>query len=131
MGSADPNSLLQQLAEGGLEAVPAIYLEAVADECAHQADATGDARYVTLAIVFRETLDWWSHHDEHGGIPTPVAKGIDRVIVMQLSQVIANEDQAEAFRAVEQLADDLRAYLTGPEEWIELGYLKPLDDADR
>jgi hypothetical protein len=124
--------LLQKLAEGGFTAVPADHLEAVADECARQADATGDGRYVTLAIIFRETLDWWSHHDEHGGIPTPVAKGIDRVILMQLSRVLANKDQAEAFRAAERLADDLRAYLTGPEEWIELGYLKPLDDdADR
>ena len=128
MSSSDPTRLLQELAEGGLEAVPALQLATVADECARQADVTGDARYSTLATTFRETFDWWTDHDERGGIPTAVANGIDRVIMMQLSRVITSDDQAEAFRAATQLANDIRAYLTGPEEWIELGYLKPIDD---
>jgi hypothetical protein len=125
MSSPDRHSPLDDLASHGLQAIPASRFLEAAEDCAARASATGDARYPILHQVMGEVLDWWTDHDERGGIPAAVVSEINGVITQQLPIVLALEQPTDGYAAAVRLADDLRALRTGPEEWIARGYLKP------
>ncbi len=128
MSTSDYRSLLDELARHGLEAVPAMHLAEVATECDARARVSGDARYPVLEHLFRDVLDWWSDHDERGGIPTPVASEIDSTIRQRLPVVLGADLPTDGYAAAVQLAHTLRPLLLGPEEWIARGYLAPSTD---
>jgi hypothetical protein len=54
-----------------------------------------------------------------------VAAQIDALIMRDLPGVIAVEQPRDGYRDAMQFAEEMRELLTGPEEWIALGYLTP------
>lgn len=126
MGGPPPVPLLSALAQGGVAAVPPEQWPDVAVECDACARATGDARYPVLQQVLLQTSEWW---DERGGVPTAIANQIHDVITKQLPSTLASESPANAYVLATNLAQDLRALLTGTADWIERGYVsRPGDD---
>lgn len=125
MSTSGRDSLLDALASGGLDAIPAERFTEVAQECHEKASETGDARYPVLEQLVLEVLDWWSDYDERGGVPRPIVDRIDRAITSELPSVLESSDSADAYGRARHLADELRDLLTGPSDWISKGYLSP------
>jgi hypothetical protein len=117
-------SPLEVLASDGLRGLPVSDFGAVVEESAASARATGDARYTTLADLFGSLQEWWSDHDEMGGIPSPLAAEIDSLIVSRLPEVLRAASAAEGYAMAAGLASEVRRLMTGPNDWIKRGYLR-------
>lgn len=117
-------SSLEVLAADGLRGLPVSEFAAVVEECVTSTRASGDARYPALADLFESLHEWWSDHDERGGIPSPVAADIDSLIVNRLPGVLSAASAAEGYAIAADLAREVRRLMTGPDDWIRRGYLR-------
>jgi hypothetical protein len=127
MTRSSPASLLQALADDGLRAVPADRFEEVAEECDARARETGDARYPVLHQVLLQANSWW---DERGGVPKAIADEVDAVIRSQLPGALAEPSSREGYARAMDLANGLRALMTGLNNWVDRGYLKPPPESE-
>jgi hypothetical protein len=124
MTESRPDSVLDSLANQGLAAVPASRFGEVVEECNARADESGDARYPVLGRIFEDVAEWWSEHDERGGIPSALSDQINSAIKQRLPSVLAPQLAKDGYAKALRLAEMLEELLTGPGDWLARGYLK-------
>lgn len=117
-------STLQNLATNGFSAVRADQLGDLAIWCRDYSEATGDARFAAVAQGLLELSEWWSEHDESGGIPVPLRDDIEAVIKNRLPDVLAAESPRDAGPLARIFREEIERHLSGPQQWIADGYVE-------
>jgi hypothetical protein len=110
-------SRLEALADYGFGAVRPEELGGLAIECRENCENTGDGRYCILADLFSAVNDWWSEHDESGGVPEYIVRDLENVLRMHLLPVVRSDNPAEAAMLATMLRREVDSKLIGPSEW--------------
>jgi hypothetical protein len=115
---------LRRLAEQGFKSVPVDQFGALARWCLNRCETTGDARFCFLHWMLQGIDEWWSDHDESGGIPVQLSQQLETVLLEELAGVLDASGSAEGSRRGARLLRRILPMLTGPNEWVELGWGK-------
>ena len=105
---------LRRLAEQGFRGVPADRLRALADWCWDYGEASGDARFCSLARTLWMIDDWWTEHD---AVDPAVAADIESAIVADLGAVLDAEDPASGSMLARSMRQRVGPRLLPPEQW--------------
>jgi hypothetical protein len=108
---------LEALAAGGFTAVRPEELGDLAAACQERCENTGDGRYCILADVFSAIDDWWSEHNESGGVPQDIVHDLEGVLGSQLLPVLRSDNLAEAAKLATMLRREIEPKLIGPSGW--------------
>ena len=117
---------LEQLAQGGVSAIPVNAWPEVADRVWQEGVAAGDSRYCVISVMLRTAAEWWS---QLGGVPSPLAEDVDRLLRERLPAVLEAADPAEGARRAEELQMAVAERLEPSHRWDERGYVRALRDA--
>jgi hypothetical protein len=105
---------LHRLADGGLDALPVDHWADLSAWCWDWAEASGDARFCSLARALTAVDEWMS---AHGVVPDDVWRNIDRVCREDLPGVLAPSDPTAAAALGRQFRQRVLAQLIPPERW--------------
>jgi hypothetical protein len=109
--------LLEALAADGFKAVRPEELGDLAAACREYCENTGDGRYCILADVLSAMDDWWSEHNESGGVPQYIVHDLEGVLGSHLLPVLRSDNLAEAAMLATMLRREIEPKLTGPSGW--------------
>jgi len=114
---------LRSLSKHGLRDYSASRVTDLATWCRDFAEASGDARYFSVGDALAALADWWSDHDERGGIPVQVANDLSATITRHLPDVLDAESASDGAQLARLFRFELMAQLGNVEDWIEAGYM--------
>lgn len=107
---------LRRLAEDGFDGLSADRLGDLAAWCWDWSEATGDARYCSLARSFTAIDTWWS---EYVTIPRAIAAEIERVLREDLPGVLEASDPAAGAGFARLMRQRVLSLLRPPTEWSD------------
>ena len=119
------SSTLRRLAVEGIAATPGDDLTVLALWCRDFCEASGDARYCSVADTLTALDQWRQQHDESGGVPTGLLRDIDQVIQAWLPDVLDADVPADASQLARTLRQEVQSLLLEPAEWAKRGYVQP------
>jgi hypothetical protein len=114
---------LQTLAYQGFVSIKGNQLGDLAVWCRDYSEATGDARYASIGQALSELFEWWSFHDESGGIPVQLMNEIEEIIKSRLSEILMTESARDAAPLARSFRQEIERKLSGPQDWVAGGYV--------
>jgi hypothetical protein len=121
---------LRLLSERGFEGVPGDQLYHLGVWCSEFSEASGDARYSTIGSTLIDLAEWWSEHDEYGGIPPALKNELESLLTSQLPTILGLENASEAAPLARLLREEVQSRLTGVNDWIAAGYVMNTEQRD-
>ena len=97
-------------------------LTSVAIWCRDWCAATGDGRYCILGEALGALDEWWSEHNERGGVPTALLAELQAVLASRLADVLDAPLPADGASLAALLRDEVCALLLPASAWVANGY---------
>ena len=113
---------LELLAANGFSGISGDQLGDLAVWCRDYAEASGDARFSSIGEALFSLDEWWSEHDERGGIPVRLKDEIEDVLTSRLPDILSATSPSDAAPLARLLREEVQSKLIGPQEWVLEGY---------
>jgi hypothetical protein len=108
---------LRRLAERGLVAFPLDNLETLVDWLQDISEATGDARYSSLAVTLSAVQDW--HDVQSGQMLTDTLEKLDEALAKTIPEILDTAAAADAASLARGLRENVQQILAVDAERIE------------
>lgn len=111
-------ALLRRLAEGGSEAVPVDQFRELSNWCWDWSEASGDARFCSLARALGSIDSWYSEHD---AVPRHLANELEQACLEDLPPILEAGAPADAAILARGFRQRVEALLLPADQWGQPG----------
>ena len=122
------SSTLNRFALEGFAGLPATDLGRLVQWSRDRCSVTADARYCLLADGLHLIDNWWSRHDQSGGVPASQIDAIDDLIKSSLPAVISAPTLDEGATLARDFCATIPLLLTEPPDWLASGQAQLPDE---